>query len=211
MDNKAWSKRTNKELQAIIREKTKEVNVRLFEYRLAGKEYKDVEQAIRNIKNISGVEESKEGFEIGTGSISRKSKAQLIRQARELNSFLQWDISTPEGRRQLEAREQKEWKTFQERPDHKDWTYDEWRDVVETMGALGKDIIDQFGSDNIIAEYEKRTDKGRISLLNTMRAVLKESKGKSWTPEDLMDALREHLDDVEGKKKPQEQEEQKQE
>ena len=123
MQRKPYSKYTRKELMQMIREDTAELNKRIFEYRQSNTSFKDVENNIAKIKEISGTKKGRQSIksdgktryrqtEIGVGRITSKSKSELILQARELHSFLQWDISTPEGQRQWEAREKKEWETF---------------------------------------------------------------------------------------------------
>lgn len=211
MQRKAYSKYTKKELMQMIREDTAELNKRVFEYRQSNASFKDVENNIAKIKEISGVKKGRQAIkedgktyyrevEIGVGKISSKSKSELILQARELHSFLQWDISTPEGQRQWEAREKKEWETFNKNFSEYGLTKNEWRDLVEVFGAVGESILNQFGSGqgsnasgSIVREFKNASQSGRTNLVKEMREVLKENKGTGATEEDNLDLLRQKL------------------
>ena len=114
---KAWKDKTVKELQSEIRDLTKQVNTRVASIKLTRELPKDVEQAVNYMKRLSGVKTgvdktTRAKQEIGLG-LKGKSKAELILQARELSSFLRWDIESEEGLRQLESREKTEWETFE--------------------------------------------------------------------------------------------------
>ena len=211
MQRKPYSKYTRKELMGMIREDTAELNKRVFEYRQSNASFKDVENNIAKIKEISGAKKGRQAIkedgkthyrevEIGVGKISSKSKSELILQARELHSFLQWDISTPEGQRQWEAREKKEWETFNKNFSEYGLTKNEWRDLVEVFGAVGESILNQFGSGqgsnasgSIVREFKNASQSGRTNLVKEMREVLKENKGTGATEEDNLDLLRQKL------------------
>lgn len=211
MQRKPYSKYTKKELMQMIREDTAELNKRVFEYRQSNASFKDVENNIAKIKEISGAKKGRQAIkedekthyrevEIGIGKISSKSKSELILQARELHSFLQWDISTPEGQRQWEAREKKEWETFNKNFSEYGLTKNEWRDLVEVFGAVGESILNQFGSGqgsnasgSIVREFKNASQSGRTNLVKEMREVLKENKGTGATEEDNLDLLRQKL------------------
>lgn len=211
MQRKPYSKYTRKELMQMIREDTAELNKRVFEYRQSDASFKDVENNIAKIKEISGAKKGRQTIkedgkthyrevEIGVGKISSKSKSELILQARELHSFLQWDISTPEGQRQWEAREKKEWETFNKNFSEYGLTKNEWRDLVEVFGAVGESILNQFGSGqgsnasgSIVREFKNASQSGRTNLVKEMREVLKENKGTGATEEDNLDLLRQKL------------------
>ena len=206
---KAWKDKTVKELQSEIRELTKQVNTRVASIKLTRELPKDVEQAVNYMKRLSGVEA---GFdkttrakqEIGLG-LKGKSKKELILQARELSSFLRWDIESEEGLRQLEAREKTEWETFQKHHKYMDVTYEEWRKLVEVTGALGHDIINKFGSETIASDFIKRiqpNEDGTPSkidgetYLRAMLDTIKESEGKGLTQTQLVVLLRDELGQI---------------
>ena len=211
MQRKPYSKYTRKELMQMIREDTAELNKRIFEYRQSNKRFNDVENNLAKIKEISGTKKGRQSIkadgktryrqtEIGVGSITSKSKSELILQARELHSFLQWDISTPEGQRQWEARETKEWETFNKHFSEYGLTKNEWRDLVEVFGAVGESVLNQFGSGqgsnasgSIVREFKNASQSGRANLVKLMREVLNETKGTGATEEDNLDLLRQKL------------------
>lgn len=211
MQRKPYSRYTRKELMQMIREDTAELNKRIFEYRQSNTSFKDVENNIAKIKEISGTKKGRQSIksdgktryrqtEIGVGRITSKSKSELILQARELHSFLQWDISTPEGQRQWEARETKEWQTFSKNFSEYGLSKNEWRDLVEVFGAVGESVLNQFGSGqgnmasgSVVREFKNASISGRANLVKEMRAVLKENEGKGKTDEDNLTLLREKL------------------
>ena len=204
---KAWKDKTVKELQSEIRELTKQVNTRVASIKLTRELPKDVEQAVNYMKRLSGVETgvdrtTRAKQEIGLG-LKGKRKKELILQARELSSFLRWDIESEEGLRQLEAREKTEWETFER--NHPGWEYDDWRKFVEVSGALGADIINKFGSETISSDFLKRiqpNDDGTPSnidgetYLRAMLDTIKESEGKGLSQTKLVDLLRDKLGQI---------------
>lgn len=195
---KAWKDKTVKELQAEIRTLTKQVNTRVAGIKLTRELPKDVQQAVNYMKSIAGVKggidkttEAKQ--EIGLG-LKGKTKSELILQARELSSFLRWDIESPEGMRQLEAREKKEWESFSK--NHPNWNYEDWRRFVELSGALGSSVMSKFGSETIASDFVKRVQKEDIDAakyIDAMKETLKEAEGKGKSMEDIVDILRSKL------------------
>ena len=79
---KAWKDKTVKELQSEIRELTKQVNTRVASIKLTRELPKDVEQAVNDMKRLSGVETgvdrtTRAKQEIGLG-LKGKRKKELI-------------------------------------------------------------------------------------------------------------------------------------
>ena len=202
---KAWKDKTVKELQSEIRDLTKQVNTRVASIKLTRELPKDVEQAVNYMKRLSGVKTgvdktTRAKQEIGLG-LKGKSKAELILQARELSSFLRWDIESEEGLRQLESREKTEWETFER--NHPGWSYEDWRKFVEVSGALGSDIINKFGSETIASDFLKRirtndavesTDGDKY--IKAMMDAIKESDGAGLSQTQLVDLLRDKLGQI---------------
>ena len=201
---KAWKDKTVKELQSEIRELTKQVNTRVASIKLTRELPKDVEQAVNYMKRLSGVKKgvdktTRAKQEIGLG-LKGKKKTELILQARELSSFLRWDIESEEGLRQLEAREKTEWESFEK--NHPGWAYEDWRKFVEVSGALGSDIINKFGSETIASDFLKRirtndvesTDGDRY--IKAMMDAIKESEGAGLSQTELVDLLRDKLGQI---------------
>ena len=202
---KAWKDKTVKELQSEICELTKQVNTRVASIKLTRELPKDVEQAVNYMKRLSGVKTgvdktTRAKQEIGLG-LKGKSKAELILQARELSSFLRWDIESEEGLRQLESREKTEWETFER--NHPGWSYEDWRKFVEVSGALGSDIINKFGSETIASDFLKRirTDDAGQSMdgdkyIKAMMDAIKESEGAGLSQTQLVDLFRDKLGQI---------------
>ena len=198
---KAWKDKTVKELQSEIRDLTKQVNTRVAGIKLTRELPKDVEQAVNYMKRLSGVETgvdrtTRAKQEIGLG-LKGKRKGELILQARELSSFLRWDIESEEGIRQLEAREKNEWESFEK--NHPGWNYEDWRKFVEVSGALGSDIINKFGSETIASDFLKRIRTNDVELtdgdkyIKAMMDSIKESEGAGLSQTELVDLLRDKL------------------
>ena len=201
---KAWKDKTVKELQSEIRDLTKQVNTRVASIKLTRELPKDVEQAVNYMKRLSGVKTGVDKItrakqEIGLG-LKGKSKAELILQARELSSFLRWDIESEEGLRQLESREKTEWETFER--NHPGWSYEDWRKFVEVSGALGSDIINKFGSETIASDFLKRIRTNDVEstdgdkYIKAMMDAIKESEGAGLSQTELVDLLRDKLGQI---------------
>ena len=201
---KAWKDKTVKELQSEIRELTKQVNTRIASIKLTRELPKDVEQAVNYMKRLSGVKTgvdktTRAKQEIGLG-LKGKKKTELILQARELSSFLRWDIESEEGLRQLEAREKTEWESFEK--NHPGWTYEDWRKFVEVSGALGSDIINKFGSETIASDFLKRIRTNDVEstdgdkYIKAMMDSIKESEGAGLSQTELVDLLRDKLGQI---------------
>ena len=201
---KAWKDKTVKELQSEIRELTKQVNTRVASIKLTRELPKDVEQAINYMKRLSGVKTgvdktTRAKQEIGLG-LKGKKKTELILQARELSSFLRWDIESEEGLRQLESREKTEWETFER--NHPGWSYEDWRKFVEVSGALGSDIINKFGSETIASDFLKRIRTNDVEstdgdkYIKAMMDSIKESEGSGLSQTELVDLLRDKLGQI---------------
>ena len=201
---KAWKDKTVKELQSEIRDLTKQVNTRVASIKLTRELPKDVEQAVNYMKRLSGVKTgvdktTRAKQEIGLG-LKGKSKAELILQARELSSFLRWDIESEEGLRQLESREKTEWETFER--NHPGWSYEDWRKFVEVSGALGSDIINKFGSETIASDFLKRIRTNDVEstdgdkYIKAMMDSIKESEGAGLSQTELVDLLRDKLGQI---------------
>lgn len=201
---KAWKDKTVKELKEEIRSLTKQANTRVASIKLTRELPKDVEQAVNYMKRLSGVKTgvdktTRAKQEIGLG-LKGKSKAELILQARELSSFLRWDIESEEGLRQLEAREKSEWESFEK--NHPDWNYEEWRKFVEVSGALGSDIINKFGSETIASDFLKRVRTNGVEstdgdkYIKAMMDAIKESDGAGLSQTELVDLFRDKLGQI---------------
>ena len=189
--SKDW---TVKQLDAFIREATQSVNRKLIEY------YADtpnpapqVDQMRERLTLLGTGKEQRHGG-IGLG-LRGKTKAEKFAQARALQEFEQVDIYTPEALAEEEERFKESYETFtQNRPDLELSTA-EYKDLVETFGALGDHIINMWGSEevaNLYSEYKQQGEKKK-DFLSLIVDVNREAKGQGWTSEDLIDRFREKM------------------
>lgn len=134
---------------------------------------------------------------------SRSLKIEYQRYQRELEYALQWDISTPEGRRQMDEKERKAYRTFQKRFGE-DISYDEWRDMVENFGSAGQAVMEQFyrggqgGSGDVMRIFKEAKEQGITknvgkAMQQVLRASRREDFAYAKTPTGLLDALRDKI------------------
>lgn len=190
--SKDW---TVKELQQFIREETNSVNRKLIEY------YADnptpapqIEQMKNRLVMLgTGKEQKHGGIALG---LRGKTKAELIVQARALEEFIQTDIYTPEAMREQEEKFQDQYTKFTgDRPDLQ-LTESEYKDLVETFGALGDHVLNMWGSEEVAAlynDYAKQEEKPKdfISLMvDAMRDIRNNPPAGGATKESLVDRFR---------------------
>lgn len=185
---KPIKKMTVKELQAEIRSKTHIVNERLKQFYNEGNSSTMVQSEVKKLLGLAG--KSRSSKQIGLG-FSGKNKTQLVRQLRELQYFEQWDIYSEEGQRSLELKERKAWESFYK--DNPEYTYQEWRDLVETFGSLNDSMLQQFGSTNIVEAYKDATQGEKVNLLKYIKEISKDDRMSGTTQEQKIDILREML------------------
>ena len=181
---------TRKEIEKEIRKKTLVVNERLKQFYNDGNENIMVSSEIKKLQSLAG--KGKGNNKIGL-HFREKTKQELIRQYRELQYFEQWDIYTEEGQRSLEAREQKAWESFYK--DNPEFTYQEWRNLVETFGSISESVLQQFGSTNIVEAYKDAENGKKINLLKYITNISKDKSMQGTTQEQKIDRLRELLSD----------------
>lgn len=182
------SQMTRKAIESEIRKKTHIVNERLKQFYNEGNENIMVSSEINKLQSIAGKGRGKN--KIGLG-LRKKTKQELVRQLRELKYFEQWDIYTEEGQRSLEARERKAWESFYK--DNPGFTYQEWRNLVETFGSISESVLQQFGSTNIVEAYKDAENGKKINLLKYITNISRDKSMQGTTQEQKIDRLRELL------------------
>lgn len=130
---------------------------------------------------------------------SKSTKDEYKRYYRELKYGLEWDTTTENGRRQLELREQKAYNTFKRK--YGDIPYQEWRDLVETFGALGESMLNQFGSGtgsdatgDLVDTYidaRKQKNMTGAQFIKSLRKVNRLTKGMSFNTQEKLEIFRE--------------------
>jgi len=182
---------TVKELHAAIKEATQSINQRLIEYYESGTPNKLVDKEIAYLKTVTGTSERRPYLAMRT---HRKNKAELQAQLSELQYFNEWDVFTPEGRRQRKQRELRAWRSYK-RNSGSSLHYETWRKMVNIIGTIGKDILQQFGG-SYGNKIEEAVRKGRKpgAIVRAMKEVVNENKGAGKSDTDYLDDLIKKLD-----------------
>lgn len=182
------SKMTVKQLQEYIREQTKVANIKLYDIYQQNKIPSAVQTEIEVLKT-KGIVSDRTGY--ATLKFKGKSKDLLEQQARELEYFSNW-----QGTETKVFREQKDYKKYlslkKKYPNEfGDYTYQQWRDLVEMFGTVG-DKIEQFGYENIKQLHIENIANGRkVNMVKLIDEVHKKSKGIKQ--EDAIDILRDEI------------------
>lgn len=182
------SKMTVKQLQEFIREQTKATNIKLYDIYQQNKIPSAVRTEIDTLKT-KGIVSEKTGY--ATLNFKNKTKVMLQQQARELDYFSNW-----QGTETKVFRQQKDYKKYlsfkNKYPDEfGDYTYQEWRDMVEMFGTVG-DKIEQFGYENIKQIHIENITNGRkINMVKLIEEVHKKANGQ---PQEVaIDILRDEI------------------
>lgn len=185
---------TVRELRKRIREQTREVNARIFEYRLSGETHNILETEIEKLKTYSGV--NPKNREIGVGLLNKRTKAQLQRQLAGLERFFNKDIYTPEAIEEQELLTQKQYETFKKRYTDESFTREDYTYFVDTMNVI-KNTIQGYGYENYgkeLAESYGKLDKNkRNKFADAVKKVVTKSKGAALTPEEIIDRVEQIL------------------
>lgn len=172
---KSISKMTVRELKAYIKENTTSVNKALESYYESGQDIATVNKQISKLKQLSGISKKDNRYIIA--NFRDKKKVELVRQARELTYFSNWDIDTPLGIEQVSERERKAYEDFSSKPEFKNIEYDEWRGLVEAFGALG-DKLNSYGYEhgNIAHLYNNiPKDERKVDIFRAMQDSVDDS------------------------------------
>lgn len=185
--NKPFKKMTVKELQKVIREQTAQANKAIVSYNNADMNIAQVNVEIAKLQEFGA-----KGKKGGIGLDFRgKKKMDLVRQARELKYFNEWDIQTPEGQRARSDAEKKAYKKFRNRPEFKGIEYEEWRSMVEAFGAVG-DKLNSYGYEGgqlVQAYKEVPQNERKVDIYTAMTRSMEENKSLSVT-ERMLDIIR---------------------
>ena len=172
---KSISKMTIKELKTYIKENTTSVNKALKSYYESGEDISTVNKQISKLKQLSGISKKDNRYIIA--NFRGKRKVELVRQARELTYFSNWDIETPSGIERASEKELKAYETFSSRPEFQDIDFSEWRSLVEAFGALG-DKLNSYGYEhgNIAHLYNNiPKDERKVDIFRAMQDSVDDS------------------------------------
>lgn len=182
-----------KELKAQIRYKTNQVNIALYDKPELHDKFA-VQQTIKKLQATGA--KGRNGNIVGLGFTKDRDKESYIRQLRELE-YAEPLISDYEGVAFMEEKFTKAMNTFLSKKGNKGKTEEDWRDMVETFGTLGKEIVDQFGS-NQVAELFKSSTRN-VDMVQLMLDTLDEAEGKGWNKRELKSRLKKKISEQIGK------------
>lgn len=180
------------QLKSAIRKKTERINTLLK----VNTELRDSFAVTQTVKKLQGVgAKGKKGNTIGLGFYKKRTKESLVRQLRELE-YAEPLLSDYKGVEYLENKYKTAKDTFLSSAEFSDMAEGEWRDIVETFGALGKDIVEQFDSTAIANQFNENTRS--IDMVQLMQQTLKENKGMGLTKDQLTQAFIDKLTEIIG-------------
>lgn len=196
---KKW---TTEQLKAYIRQRTKEANKNINEYRDKVKkgdieEYRSVENAIEKLRAKAGVK-GRKGAEIGLG-LSGKKKEALLEQARGLARYKQFDVWSEDFKREQEEKTQKAYKSFKSNLLYKgvDVTYDEYKDMVSQLGTIGEAVLGKLDYEAALEQYSQALRSGKkinlVKIFNDVDGAIKSGKAKVYDNEDMLDMIVEEI------------------
>ena len=196
---KKW---TTEQLKAYIKQRTKEANKNINEYRDKVKkgdieEYRSVENVIEKLRAKAGVK-GRKGAEIGLG-LSGKNKEALLEQARGLARYKQFDVWSEDFKREQEEKTQKAYKSFKSNLLYKgvDVTYEEYKDMVSQLGTIGEAVLGKLDYEAALEQYSQALRSGKkinlVKIFNDVDGAIKSGKAKVYDNEDMLDMIVEEI------------------
>ena len=182
---KTISEMTTRELRKYIRKQVKKANTRL---KNIGKRKRGVSRAVQ--QELDYLEQmgivNKKGKAITGYRTARK--AELQRRARELEYFNQWTGAETE----VIAKE-KDFKKYQSfiknNPKFANYSYQDWRDLVSTFGAMDNYLKEFEYEDMKNLHLEKTKEGSRQNFIKAMEEAKQEATGKGLGSDDLTDIV----------------------
>lgn len=164
-----------RELQAQIRFKVNQVNIDLYDKPELLDSYA-VQQTISKLQGVGAV--GKNGNIIGLGFYKNRSKESYIRQLRELD-YAEPLLSDYDGAAALEDKYKRARDTFLSKKANKQrkMTEEDWRDMVETFGAISDEVLEKYGSNQVVDLFNEKTRS--LDMVDLMEKVYAQSKSKS--------------------------------
>lgn len=186
---------STRQLRAMIKQRTAEVNIQISQYREfvsegKQKESKATNNMIERMKRAAGTKSGKRG-EVGLG-LTYKRKEELVAQYNLIQKFLAYDLSIPAHAEQQTERIEKSRATWQKRYGY--ISKEDFAALSYDMSAVASALSD-YGYEDIggeIAEnYQKASNKGRKNFLKYVLKARDNTKslGRPATPEDIIDQL----------------------
>lgn len=121
-----------------------------------------------------------------------RRKAELQRQARELEYFNQW--TGAEKRAVAQEKDYKKYQTFKKNnPEFAGYSYQDWKDFVGVMGSM-EDKLKEFEYEDTKQLHIEATEKQiKKDFLEAMKEAKEKTSGGVFDTEDLTDMLRSEL------------------
>ncbi len=180
------------QLKNAIRQKTQRINT-LLKVNADLQDNFAVTQTVRKLQGIGA--KGRKGNIIGLGFSKKRTKESLVRQLRELE-YAEPLLADYRGYEHLEEKYKTARDSFLGSLEHSDMSEKEWRDIVETFGALGKEVVDQFDSTAIANQFSEQTRN--VDMVQLMQQTLKENKGMGLTKDELTQAFIDKLTELIG-------------
>ena len=195
MENIPSASWTTRELRDYIRKHTQQINIDLYQMYEEGKT--PTKAVLREREKLIQLGTGKETRAGGIGlGLSYKRKSELIQQARAVRDFEAIDYESPAARRKYSSQIDKAYRKYSKRKSatgQPKLSKKAYVDFVETLGAVGDKVLQEFGYESISEEYKNSTGKQRTNFLQSMIKVHKELEGTGASGEDLIDALHNEL------------------
>lgn len=119
---------------------------------------------------------------IGLGFSKNRPIESYVRQLRELE-WAEPLITDYEGVEYLDERYKQAKDSFLNSLEFEGKSENEWRDVVETFGVLGQEIVEKFDSASIANQFSENTRE--IDMVKLMLEVYEDSKGEHLTKDQI--------------------------
>ena len=180
------------QLKNAIRQKTNRINKLLK----VNAELQDTFAVTQTVQKLQGIgAKGRKGDLIGLGFRKGRTMKSLVRQLRELE-YAEPLLADYKGIEYLEDKYKTAKDTFLSSAEFENMTESEWRDIVETFGAVGKEVMEQFDSTAIANQFNENTRN--VDMVQLMQQTLKENKGMGLTKDQLTQAFIDKLTEIIG-------------
>jgi hypothetical protein len=194
---------TTRELRTFIRQATPYINQQYLtigvEPAELKKDYPLLDYQREKLIQLGTGKEYKGGIGMG---LTYKTKPELVAQARALAEAMRlFDSGTEIMTTETAEKENRAYNTFLRNRPGMEMSETEFHNFVETLGAIGKHIFDEFGYEDFIEVYDEAIQNGKnqrdiLQAVASARRSMKEDDTTAWTTEAMIDLLRgELLDD----------------
>lgn len=194
MENIPSASWTTRQLKDYIRQHTQQINFDFYTMQAEGQTpTKAVMRERERLIQLGTGRETKQGIGLG---LSYKKKSELLQQARAIREFESIDYESPTARRKYSEQIDKAYRQYSKRKNatgQPKLSKKSYVEFVETLGAVGDKILQEFGYDAIAEEYKNSSGKQRANFLQAMIKTHDKLKGTGATGEDLIDALHNEL------------------